>query len=554
MKRKAIAILLTAVMSISLLAGCGSAGKTDTAADTGVTQTQMSDEKKNTEEQAGLASTLDLANETVEGAKSGGTLKLGTTQTLSVVGYTPEVTNNSHIEFLRCAYESLLYYDKEGNIVGQLADAWETDPDNATLTFTLLDGVQFADGTDFNAEAVKWNIEKYQEAGRSEVANVDSIEILDDSTVKIQLKEWISSALEQVGFFVYYMSPSAYDKNGVEWMRLNSCGTGPFTVSSFEQGVSVKYVKNENYHVEGLPYLDGVEFTIYADATTLENSFRAGEVDMITYADVDTWNNVQNDSNYTVDRNANGLGLESVGLIPASADESDPFADARVRQALCYAVDWDTLVSSLSYGLYSRTNQWASPDAVTYNPNVKGYSYDPEKAKELLAEAGYADGFTTTLYVPGSTGFYANAAVVIAASLAEVGITANVETIDGAKGNDIMSNGWTGLYWHFASIGPDLGLYMGRHLDTDGAYYAKGIQHPQDCLDLLQQIRTAKDDSEKIDLEWQLQEKIYDEYALFGEPLFINGAVWIRNNYVKGGQFALVHAATWSPSTCWLDK
>ncbi len=554
MKKRAIALLLAAVMSISLLAGCGGSGEVSTATDTQDAQSQEVAEGQSTEEKSDSGIALDLANETVEGAKSGGTLKIGTAQTPSVVGYTPEVPNNSHIEFLRCAYESLLYYDKEGNIVGQLASSWETDADNATLTFNLLEGVQFADGTDFNAEAVKWNIEKYQEAGRSEVSNIESIEILDDHTVKIYLKEWMSSALEQIGFFVYYMSPSAYDKNGVEWMRLNSCGTGPFTVSSFEQGVSVKYVKNENYHVDGLPYLDGVEFTIFADSTTLENSMRAGEIDMLTYADVDTWNNLGSDSNYTVDLNANGLGLESVGLIPSSADESDPFADVRVRQALCYAVDWDTLVSSLSYGLYSRTNQWASPDAVTYNPNVKGYSYDPEKAKELLAEAGYADGFTTSLYVPGSTGFFANAAVVISASLAEVGITANVETIDGAKGNDLMANGWSGLYWHFASIGPDLGLYMGRHLDTNGAYYAKGIQHPQDCLDLLQQIRTAKDDSEKVDLEWQLQEKIYDEYALFGEPLYVNGAVWIRNNYVKGGQFALVHAATWSPSTCWLDK
>ncbi|MDO4284144.1 MAG: ABC transporter substrate-binding protein [Eubacteriales bacterium] len=551
MRKKVVSVILATLMAASLLAGCGSSeAATETAA-----EQETSGEAGAVEESAEASSVvIDDANADASGAKTGGVLKLGTAQSPSVVGYTPEITNNSFIEYLRCAYESLLYYDEDGNIIGQLASEWEADAENATLLFTLADGVTFSDGTAFNAEAVKWNIEKYQEAGRSEVNNVDSVDVIDEKTVQINLKEWNSSSLELVGFFIYYMSPTAYEEQGVEWLRSNSCGTGPFVVSGFEQGVSVSYTKNENYHVEGQPYLDGVEFTIYADATTLENSLRAGEIDVVTYADVDLWNNVQNDSNYTVDRNANGQGVESVGLIPSSADESDPFYDARVRQAFCYAVDWDTLVSSLSYGLYERTNQWAAPGSVTYNPNVVGYSYDPEKAKELLAEAGYADGFTTTLYVPGSTGFYANAAAVVSASLAEVGITANIETVDAAKGNDIMSNGWTGLYWHFASIGPDLGLYMGRHLDVDGAYYAKGIQHPDDCLDLLAQIRVATNDEEKIALEWELQEKIYDEYALFGEPLFVNSAVWIRSTDVKGGQFAVVHAATWSPATCWLDR
>ena len=100
--------------------------------------------------------------------KPGGTLKVGTVQSPSVVGFTPEITNNSFIQYLRCAYESLLYYDEAGNIVGQLASEWEADADTATLTFKLVDGVNFADGTPFNAEAVKWNIEKYIETGRSD--------------------------------------------------------------------------------------------------------------------------------------------------------------------------------------------------------------------------------------------------------------------------------------------------------------------------------------------------------------------------------------------------
>jgi len=555
MKKKLLSILLAAAMISSMLAGCGAAGSSasvSTSKDAAVTTGGIASSQ---ETKSSGTATTDTGNDLTQGnIKAGGTLRIGTTQNPSVIGYTPELKNNSFIQYLRCAYDSLTSYDKDGKIVGDLAESWDVDSDNATITFHLLKGVKFSDGTDFNAEAVKRNIEQYKETGRSETNDIKSVDVVDDTTVKISFTKWNSSSLEMVGFFIYYMSPTAFEKNGADWLRKNSCGTGPFVVSAFDQGVSVSYKKNENYRVSGEPYLDGITYTIFADATTLENAFKASEIDVITYGnDCDLMNDLSTMQGITIDKNTNGLGVESVGLIPSSADKSDPFYDANVRKALCYAVDWDTIVSSLSYGLYQRTNQWAAPGAVTYNTKLVGYTYNPEKAKELLKQAGYEKGFETTLYT-FSNGFYQNAATAISANLAEVGITAKIEVIDAAKSADMMANGWKGLFWHWASIGPDLGLYMGRHLDVNGAYYAKGIQHPQDCLDLLDQIRSAKDDKTKVDLEWQLQEKIYDEYALFGEPLYVNAPCHIRYDYVKGGQFALVDAIMWSPATTWMDK
>lgn len=550
MRKKVIAILLTMTMTAAMLAGCGNS---DSSSDSAAEPAQETTREEGTEEPTAEEDSATTAETEGGEIKTGGTLRVGTVQNPPVVGYVPEMANNSYIQFLRCSYESLLYYDEAGNLTGQLASEWEADADAATLTFKLVDGVQFADGTPFNADAVKWNIEQYIETGRSETNNIDTVEVVDDSTIKINLKEWNSSSLEMIGFFICYMSPSAVDENGVEWMRTNSCGTGPFVVSSFDQGVSVKYTKNENYRVEGQPYLDGIDYTIFGDGTTLTNALKAGEVDVLTYGDCDIMKDLENVAGIVTDKNSNGLGVESVGIIPSSVEESDPFYDAKVRQALCYAVDWDQIVTALSYGYYERTNQWAAPGAVTYNTNLKGYSYDPEKAKELLAEAGYADGFDTVIYA-AATGFQQNAATAISANLAEVGINASVEIIDAAKGGDMMANGWSGLYWHYASIGPDLGLYMGRHLDVNGAYYAKGIQHPQDCLDLLNEIRVAKDEKAKVDLEWQLQEKIYDEYALFGMPLYVNAPVHMRYDYVEGADLAKVHAATWSPATAWINK
>ena len=573
MKKKILAVLTSAVLAAGMLAACGSSdsGSTSDTASTTSTTSAVTDDTQ-TSESATTSATEEAStgkevvsvvlppdqdndgNLTTTATKTGGTLTIGTTQNPTVIGYVPEMTANSLMHFTRFAYESLLYYDNDGNIIGQLASDWEENPDDPSITFTLQQGVKFSDGEDFNADAVKWNIDLYKEKGRSETNNIDSVKVIDDYTVKLNLVEWQNSTLEQVGFFIFYMSPNAVETNGEDWVRQNSCGTGPFIVSSFEQGVSVSYTKNPNYRVEGEPYLDGIDFKIFSDATTLENAFRAGEIDVITYGnDCDLMNNLSTYNDISYDINSNGLGAESVGIIPSSANESDPFYKAEVRQAFCYAVDWDNVVSSLSYGIYQRTNQWAVPGSETYNDDVQGYSYDPDKAKQLLTDAGYPDGFETTLYTT-SSGFLYTAAQAAAAQLEEVGIHANIEIVDATKGNDLMTNGWTGIYWHFASIGPDLGLYMGRHLDPNGAYYAKGIQHPQDALDLLSEIRTATDHDVKVEKELEMQKLIYDDYALFGEPLYVNAAKHIRYNYVKGGEFAQADAISWSPATCWLDK
>lgn len=547
MRKKHFSVLIAMLLCLSMfLAACGGSGNKET-------DTTTTDISKETSAPEGKEDTADTRDNSSSGEiKTGGTLKIGTGQTPTIIGYTPEITANANLQFLRMAFNSLVFYDDKGELKPELATSWETDPDAATITYHLRSGVKFSDGTDFNAEAVKWNIEQYQSVGRTEVGDVTSIECPDDATVVITLSAWRSSALESIGFFLYYMSPTAFEENGgADWARQNAVGTGPFILKEFNQGVSIKYTKNTNYWEEGKPYMDGVEFTMISEQATLENALNAGEIDLVSYAGVDMLNNLDIENKYIREVNQNGVGIESVGLIPSSDDENDPFYKAEVRQAMCYAIDADTIVAALGYGFLQRTNQWAAPGAITYNPNVEGYTYNPEKAKALLAEAGYADGFDTTLWAGQAQ---ENWATAIADQLNQVGIRAKVELIDATKGNDFMANGWDGIYWHYASVSPDLGLYMGRHLDPSGAYYAKGIQHPQDTLDLLQNIRTAKDDTSKIDYEWQLQKLIYDEYALFGLPLNLNSINTIKYPYVQGDNWTYYHVATWTPADTWLDK
>jgi ABC-type transport system substrate-binding protein len=455
--------------------------------------------------------------------------------------------------FLRTCFDSLLFYDNDGKLTADLATKWESDSTAKTLTFHLRTGVKFSDGTDFNAEAVKWNIEQYQAAKRTETANIASIETPDANTVVMHLTNWDSSALTSIGYFIYYMSPTAIKAHDATWAESNPVGTGPFTMTEWKKGVSVKYVKNKNYWQEGKPYLDGINFTIISDVMTLESSLKNGEIDMISYADFSTMKDLEGDNQYKRETNSNGVGVEGFGLIPNSANSSNPFSNVKVRQAFCYAIDSETIIKTAGLGYMQTTNQWAAPGAATYNKDVQAYPYSPDKAKKLLADAGYANGFDTTLYSVNS-GIYQDVCTAAAQQLNAVGIRAKIETTDATKFNSQMANGCDGIMLHFNSISPDLGLYMGRHLDTNGAFYAKMIQHPQDALDLLGKIRTAPDDTTKTQYSMKLQKMIYDDYALFGKPMAVQSINTIKCSYVSDDNFLKANAAAWTPWTTWINK
>ena len=346
------------------------------------------------------------------GPKMGGTLRLCYNSPIASPGYTPRASANADLFYLTLSYENLFTYDTEGTLVPKLATAWEVDAEEPSITWTLREGVNFADGEPFNAEAVKRNIEEYQVNNRTEVANIAECQVIDS-----------------------------------------------------------------------------------------------------------------------------------------------PWADAKVRRAMCYAIDCDALNAVFLMGAAELTDQWAVPGSVTYNDNINHYTYDPERAKELLAEAGYADGFDTKITTVSA---YSDMFTAVANMLAEVGIRCEIQQVDGATQNQIYADGtWEGLMPHYATVSPDLGLYMGRHLDYNGAYYAKGIQHPDKEMQLLEEIRYCMDPDQKHELEKQLQAAIYDAETgscLFGRPLYVNTSSMYKYNYVTDDHATEAFVSAWDLSTCWLNR
>lgn len=346
------------------------------------------------------------------GPKMGGTLRLCYNSPIASPGYTPRASANADLFYLTLSYENLFTYDTEGTLVPKLATAWEVDAEEPSITWTLREGVNFADGEPFNAEAVKRNIEEYQVNNRTEVANIAECQVIDS-----------------------------------------------------------------------------------------------------------------------------------------------PWADAKVRRAMCYAIDCDALNAAFLMGAAELTDQWVVPGSVTYNDNINHYTYDPERAKELLAEAGYADGFDTKITTVSA---YSDMFTAVANMLAEVGIRCEIQQVDGATQNQIYADGtWEGLMPHYATVSPDLGLYMGRHLDYNSAYYAKGIQHPDKEMQLLEEIRYCMDPDQKHELEKQLQAAIYDAETgscLFGRPLYVNTFSMYKYNYVTDDHATEAFVSAWDLSTCWLNR
>ncbi len=485
MKKKVLALILALTMVTACLAGCGG------SADNNAAEKTETAENAEAAEDAGDTAKEEAAPETAEDPKYGGVLKFGMGDYPKTVGYTPMITANGHLSYLNVAYESLLFYDATGNFIPRLAESWETNADEPSVTWKLRQGVKFSDGTDFNAEAVKINIEEYQKNSRTEVASVSSMEIIDDYTIKMNLSAWDSSLVESIGFYVYYMSPTVL-ANDPDSLNEKTCGTGAFVLDSFDVGVQYSYVKNENYWQEGLPYLDGVEIRPVGEMQTLSSAFMNGEYDMAhinSYAVINEMIN-QNDGRWDVIANTSGVGLVLTGFIPNSAEEGSPFADVRVRRALCHAIDAKLISDTCTYGIAPTTDQWAVPGSKTYYEGLNTFEYNPEKAKQLLAEAGYPDGFETTVTCVSAN---QEAFTACAGMLEAVGIRCKIDLVDSAEQTKRYADGtWTGLMGHFASCGPDLGLYMGRHLALDGAYYAKGILHPEEAMELREKIKTAK--------------------------------------------------------------
>lgn len=347
--------------------------------------------------------------------------------------------------------DMLLWEDMSGNVVPHLAESYDlvSDPANPSITFHLRKGVKFSDGTDLNAQAVKWDFDQVKanpvSAGTTRVWK--SIDVVDDYTVRVNYTQWQNQLIRSwVTSTTMVFSPTAYQKNGIDWMRWNMVGTGPFMQSKYQQDVILSFTKNPNYWEQGKPYLDGVQFIYVVDEMTQNALFKTGGGDVLqTTPKSATELQAQGYQIITRLRNTNML-------LPDSMNADSPWSNVKVRQAAEYALDKEQIAKTFGYGYWKAAYQIPVPTSPAYVSTIQNRTYNPAKAKQLLAEAGYPNGFKTTLYTIAAS---KDQNTAYQAYFQAVGIQANLEMIDGAKAQQMMAGGT----WNNALLGSGTVVY-----------------------------------------------------------------------------------------------
>ena len=399
--------LLSGVMALLLSASLCACGGSKTA--------------EGTSEAAGESSEAETSNTLSEGTPvPGGSVVYGMTQDLASLD--PHVdTDAGTRDVVFNLYEGLVKPTSDGGFIPAVASDYIISDDAKTYTFTLRDGITFHDGTPVTIEDVKYSIDRYAEIqGESSAFSslVDSVEVQDDKTLVVNLKESYSEFLPMMTIAI--IPKSNEDPAG------NPIGTGPFKYVSYTPGQNLELEKYDGYWQEGVPSLDSVEFKFIADVDTAFVELQAGTIDILKYltaAQAETLG----DEDYNIVQG-------SMNLVHAMYLNSayEPLSKTEVRQALCYAVDRDAINNFIFGGkshiigshMIPAMSKYYEPEAETV------YSYDPEKAKELLADAGYADGFDLEITVPSSYSQHVDSAQIIADELSQVGVNVTLNQVE----------------------------------------------------------------------------------------------------------------------------
>jgi peptide/nickel transport system substrate-binding protein len=400
----------------------------------------------------------------------------------------------------RAIWDGLLYRDPATNeYKGNLATSWEWI-DDLTIEFKLREGVTFHNGEPFNADDVVYTVDfvTNKENGVKTQRNVNwmkSAEKIDDYTVRVHLKSAFPSAIEFLAGPVSMYPNEYYAEVGPSGMALNPIGTGPYKVVSVDPGQHFVLTKNDGYHdsPKGTAQITNIDIRTIPDINTQMAEMFNGTLDLIWQVPADQAGKLGEMPQFqAVNESTMRVGfmlLDAAG----KSDENSPFKDIRVRQAVAHAIDSQSIVDALLKGSSQVIKSSCFPSQFGCDTDVKTYDYDPEKAKALLAEAGYPDGFTTDFYAYRNRDY----AEAITSYLNVVGITTNFNMLKYAALRDLSATSGVPLNfqtWGSFSIN-DTSAFTGQFfkfgdLDT--------VKDP-DLRDFLEVADTSTDPSVRIE-------------------------------------------------------
>lgn len=426
-------------------------------------------------------------------------------------------------------FDRLVQLDHNMQYVPKLAESWEVENETTTI-FHLRKGVKFHNGEEMTAEDVKYSLERCiaSDGVNYNYLIIDRIEIVDDYTVKIITKEPFNALLSRLTLDAASIVSKKAAESGEDF-NAHPVGTGPFKFVSWDIGGDVVLEAFEDYY-GGAPQIKRLIFRTIPEAVNRTIGLETGEIGLAYDLDPTDMETVRNNENLQLLDSA-GTSVWYLG----SNCNNPILSDVRVRQAIAYAVNKEDFIS-ITFGgsaamahnsmLYEGVFGYA-PDTVTYDTNV-------EKAKELLAEAGYADGFSTTLWCIDTQRFMTGA-VVIQDQLKKIGIDVEVKSMDNATFTQGVSAGEHDLFLaEKVAIDPDSMLRSMYHTEALGLSGNRSFWTSPEMDELLDRASTTIDQAESEELYREIQQILAEEVPVY--PLAIENLNAGAQNYVKGFQ------------------
>jgi len=465
----------------------------------------------------------------------------------------------------------LLGLNEDYKLIGELAHKWEVSDEGRVITFHLHKGAKFHDGTDLDAEAVKWNIDmltgrldpawlKEQKKknpkarlGSSYTAylmQIKKVEVVDKYTVRFHQSD-VGKGMTLAALGGYWnrpvlVSPKAYDKD-IERFRRHPVYGGPFRIVEYKPNQHVIMERFKGYFIKDRPYLDRIEAYVIPDATQRMNALRSGEIDMILNVPKGIVKTLQETKGVVVD-----AGKTATTFVATINSQRPVWKDVRVRRAIgCYAIDRKHIVNTALRGLTIPWNSYSAPGSVDAIDLTSMCPYDPAKAKQLLAEAGYGPSkpFKFTMVINNTDPTFVEISQALKTMYAKVGAEMDIQVVDRAA--------WIGLLVRRKALDMTLQDTL-PVLDINSTSQIWHTKSPINYLGMndpkldnwLEDWRSTVDAKKQLDLSHRMQRYMVEMgyYPAFAGSPFVQAT----RDYVKGNKN--LNKLFFDMRDVWLDK